>query len=60
MRMKLDDDKYVMAEPDTVFSVEAEGTEADSRTSHSLTLDHGASFHIIDHYGPKRFFFIKQ
>lgn len=40
MRMKLDDDKYVMAEADTVFSVEAEGTEADSRTK--ICLEQGA------------------
>ncbi|MDE6405329.1 MAG: FecR domain-containing protein [Lachnospiraceae bacterium] len=40
MRMKLDDDKYVMAEADTVFSVEAEGTDADSRTK--ISLEQGA------------------
>ncbi len=40
MRMKLDDDKYVMAEADTVFSVEAEGTDADSRTR--ISLEQGA------------------
>lgn len=40
MRMKLDDDKYVMAEADTVFSVEAEGTDADSRTK--ICLEQGA------------------
>lgn len=40
MRMKLDNDKYVMAEADTVFSVEAEGTDADSRTR--ICLEQGA------------------
>lgn len=40
MRMKLDDDKYVMAEAETVFSVEAEGTQADSRTK--ICLEQGA------------------
>ncbi|MDE7358933.1 MAG: FecR domain-containing protein, partial [Lachnospiraceae bacterium] len=40
MRMKLDDDKYVMAEADTVFSVEAEGTDVDSRTK--ISLERGA------------------
>lgn len=40
MRMKLDNDKYVMAEADTVFSVEAEGTDADSRTK--ICLEQGA------------------
>ena len=47
MRMKLDDDKYVMAEPDTVFSVEAEGTEADSRTR--ICLEQGAITNEIQH-----------
>lgn len=40
MRLKLDDDKYVMAEADTIFSVEAEGTDADSRTK--ISLEQGA------------------
>lgn len=40
MRMKLDDDKYVLAEADTIFSVEAEGTDADSRTR--ISLEQGA------------------
>lgn len=40
MRMKLDNDKYVMAEANTVFSVEAEGTDADSRTK--ICLEQGA------------------
>lgn len=40
LRMKLDDDKYVMAEANTVFSVEADGTEADSRTK--ICLEQGA------------------
>ena len=47
MRMKLDDDKYVMAEPDTVFSVEAEGTEADSKTR--ICLEQGAITNEIQH-----------
>ena len=47
MRMKLDDDKYVMAEADTVFSVEAEGTEADSRTK--ICLEQGAITNEIQH-----------
>lgn len=47
MRMKLDDDKYVMAEADTVFSVEAEGTEADSRTR--ICLEQGAITNEIQH-----------
>lgn len=45
MRMKLDDDKYVMAEADTIFSIEAEGTEADSRTK--ICLEQGAITHEI-------------
>lgn len=40
MRMKLDDDKYVMAEENTIFSVQAEGTDADSRTM--IALEQGA------------------
>lgn len=40
MRMKLDNDKYVMAEAETIFSVEAEGTDADSRTK--ICLEQGA------------------
>lgn len=47
MRMKLDDDKYVMAEADTVFSVEAEGTETDSRTK--ICLEQGAITNEIRH-----------
>lgn len=47
MRMKLDDDKYVMAEADTVFSVEAEGTEADSKTR--ISLEQGAITNEIRH-----------
>lgn len=47
MRMKLDDDKYVMAEADTVFSVEAEGTDADSRTK--ICLEQGAVTNEIQH-----------
>lgn len=47
MRMKLDDDKYVMAEADTIFSVEAEGTDADSRTK--ISLEQGAITNEIQH-----------
>lgn len=47
MRMKLDDDKYVMAEADTVFSVEAQGTDADSRTK--ICLEQGAITNEIQH-----------
>lgn len=47
MRMKLDDDKYVMAEADTIFSVEAEGTEADSKTR--ICLEQGAITNEIQH-----------
>lgn len=47
MRMKLDDDKYVMAEADTIFSVEAQGTDADSRTR--ICLEQGAITNEIQH-----------
>lgn len=47
MRMKLDDDKYVMAEADTIFSVEAEGTEVDSKTK--ICLEQGAITNEIQH-----------
>ena len=47
MRMKLDDDKYVMAEADTAFSLEAEGTEADSKTK--ICLEQGAITNEIQH-----------
>lgn len=47
MRMKLDDDKYVMAEANTIFSVEAEGTNADSRTK--ICLEQGAITNEIQH-----------
>lgn len=47
MRMKLDDDKYVMAEANTIFSVEAEGTDADSRTK--ICLEQGAITNEIQH-----------
>lgn len=36
MRLKLDDDKYVSAEENTVFSIQAEGSKEDSRTTISL------------------------
>lgn len=47
MRMKLDDDKYVMAEADTIFSIEAEGNEADSKTR--ICLEQGAITNEIQH-----------
>lgn len=47
MRMKLDDDKYVMAEADTIFSVEAEGTDENSRTR--ICLEQGAITNEIQH-----------
>lgn len=47
MRMKLDDDKYVMAEADTIFSVEAEGSDEDSRTK--ICLEQGAVTSEIQH-----------
>lgn len=47
MRMKLDDDKYVMAEADTVFFVEAQGSEADSKTR--ICLEQGAITNEIQH-----------
>ena len=47
MRMKLDDDKYVMAEAETVFSVEAEGTDENSRTK--ICLEQGAITNEIQH-----------
>ncbi|MDE7232081.1 MAG: FecR domain-containing protein [Lachnospiraceae bacterium] len=47
MRMKLDDDKYVMAEADTIFSVEAEGTDVNSRTK--ICLEQGAITNEIQH-----------
>ena len=40
MRLKLDDDKYVMAEADTIFSVEAEGATENSKTK--ICLEQGA------------------
>lgn len=40
MRMKLDDDKYVTAEADTVFALEAEGDGGNSRTR--IRLEQGA------------------
>ena len=40
MRMKLDDDKYVMAEADTIFSIEAQGTDVNSKTK--ICLEQGA------------------
>lgn len=40
MRMKLDDDKYITAEANTVFSLEAEGDGQDSKTR--ICLEQGA------------------
>ena len=40
MRMKLDDDKYITAEADTVFSLEAEGDGQNSKTR--IRLERGA------------------
>lgn len=40
MRMKLDNDKYVTAEANTIFSVEAEGDDANSKTK--ICLEQGA------------------
>ncbi len=47
MRLKLDDDKYVMAEADTIFSVEAEGEAGNSRTK--IRLEQGAVTNEIQH-----------
>ncbi len=40
MRMKLDDDKYITAEANTVFSLEAKGNEQDSKTR--INLEQGS------------------
>lgn len=40
MRMKLDDDKYITAEADTIFTLEAEGDGQDSKTR--ICLEQGA------------------
>lgn len=40
MRMKLDDDKYITAEENTVFSLEAKGDAKDSKTK--ITLEQGS------------------
>lgn len=47
MRMKLDDDKYVMAEADTIFTVEAQGTDENSKTK--ICLEKGAVTNEIQH-----------
>lgn len=47
MRLKLDDDKYVMAEADTIFSVEAEGADENSKTK--ICLEQGAVTNEIQH-----------
>lgn len=40
MRMKLDNDKYITAEANTIFSLEAKGNEQDSKTR--IALEQGA------------------
>lgn len=40
MRLQLDEDKYVLVEPNTIFSIVAEGTEDTSETS--IDLEEGA------------------
>ena len=40
LQLRLDDDKYVLVEPDTVLKLEATGSKTDSRTI--LTLEKGA------------------
>lgn len=40
VRLKLDDDKYVMAEENSILSIEAAGNEADSKTK--IQLEQGA------------------
>ncbi len=40
MRLKLDEDKYIMAEENSVFSIEAEGSDEDSKTK--IILEEGA------------------
>ncbi len=40
MRLRLDEDKYVMVEENTILSVDAAGTEADSKTT--IRLEQGA------------------
>lgn len=40
MRLKLDDDKYILVEENTVLSIEAEGTKQDSLTT--IKLEQGA------------------
>lgn len=44
--LKLDDDKFVCAEANTHFWLEAEGTSEDSKTV--IRMDEGASLHEID------------
>lgn len=40
MRLKLDDDKYIMVEENSILSIQAEGSDKDSKTS--ITLEQGA------------------
>lgn len=40
MRLKLDDDKYIMVEENSILSIRAEGSDKDSKTS--ITLEQGA------------------
>lgn len=48
MRMKLDDDKYVTAEENTIFSVVAEGDSKDSKTT--ISLEQGAITNEIQNH----------
>lgn len=46
VQLKLDEDKYVLVEPDTRIKIEAEGTAADSRTK--IVLEEGAVVNRIE------------
>lgn len=46
MRLKLDDDKYVMVEENSVLSIRAEGSDKDSKTS--ICLEQGAVTNEIE------------
>ncbi len=46
LQLKLDDDKYVLAEPETVFGIVATGTSEDSRTT--IELRQGAVVNSIE------------
>lgn len=45
MRLKLDDDKYIMVEENSVISIQAEGSDNDSKTS--ISLEQGATTNEI-------------